>query len=365
MNFKALLVTEDEEATATVSAVLSEFGMAVHACGYFEASKRAGNESFHLVIADFDHPEAALDCLRNSSGSINAALLADKAKVRNAFGAGAGFILYKPVSPSQAGATLRAAIAILKRERRHAIRIPVQVPVWIRIQSEPEIEGILLDLSENGMEVLSEHPLMPSGSIGFRFDLSESFQVEGRAEVAWAKPNGQSGIRFSDLSEVTREALKTWAINSTGAKLPEELDSASFCRLTDLSLGAAYVETESPFPEHSGVALRLRAGVLETEAHGIVRAMHPGFGMGIEFASNTPQQREEVNLFIQFLLSRPDVKPDLSVTPFSLPELGDPLTLPPDSYDPLLELLRHQEGFSQQEFIQELHRQRSVRIGDN
>jgi hypothetical protein len=292
-------------------------------------------------------------------------LLADKTKVRSAFGAGAGFILYKPVSPSQAGATLRAAVAILKRERRHAIRIPVQIPVWIRVQNSSEIEGILLDLSESGMEVLSEQPLFPSGSIGFRFDLSADLHVEGRAEVAWAKPNGQSGIRFSDLLEETRSSLKTWVVESVGAQLPEDLDSLACCRLTDLSLGASYVETESPFPEHSGVVLRLRAAAIETEAHGIVRVMHPGFGMGIEFAANTPQQREEVHVFIQLLLSRPEIKPELTVTPFSLPELGDPLSLPPNTHDPLLELLQHHQGFSQQEFIQELHRQRSVRIGDS
>jgi hypothetical protein len=34
-------------------------------------------------------------------------------------------------------------------------------------------------------------------------------------------------------------------------------------------------------------------------------------------------------------------------------------------HDPLLELLQHHEGFTQQEFLTELHRQRSVRIGDN
>jgi hypothetical protein len=364
MNFKALLVTEDDDAIATVSAVLADFGMGIHCCGYFAAS-RLSNQSFNLVIADFDHPEAALQCLRNATGSITAALLADKTKVRHAFGAGAGFILYKPVSPAQAGATLRAAIAILKRERRHAIRIPVQIPVWMRIQTSSEIEGILLDLSENGMEVLSEHPLFPSGSIGFRFDLTPEIQIEGRAEVAWAKPNGQSGIRFSDLSEEARLKLRTWVVESADAKLPEELDSLASCRLTDLSLGACYVETESPFPERSGVVLRLRAATMETEAHGLVRVMHPGFGMGIEFAANTPQQREEVHVFIQLLLSRPEIKPELTVTPFSLPELGDPVTLPPNVYDPLLELLHHHEGFSQQEFLAELHRQRSVRIGDS
>ncbi len=99
------------------------------------------------------------------------------------------------------------------------------------------------------MEILSEQALFPSSSIGFRFNLTEELLVEGRAEVAWAKPNGQAGIRFYDLSEETRTSQKSWVLASADAKLPEELDSMSICQLTDLSLGACYVETDSPYPK--------------------------------------------------------------------------------------------------------------------
>ena len=258
MNFKALLISTDVEASGTLEFVLAEFGMSVHRCGYADAIDRLSSETFNLVIADFDHPQAAHQCLQNAEGSITAALLRDQSKVRNVLGAGAGFVLYKPVSPAHAGATLRAAVAILKRERRHAIRVPVQIPVWIRVQSQPESEGILLDISESGLEVLSEQPLLPSSSIGLRFDLSDAIHVEGRGEVAWAKPNGQAGIRFSDLGEDLRTALKTWIAENAESELPDVLEPGTHCKLTDLSLGACYVETDSPFPERSGVALLLR-----------------------------------------------------------------------------------------------------------
>ncbi len=365
MNFKALLVTQDEDATATVGAVLKEFGMGVQTCGYTDAISRLSTEPFNIVIADFDDPQAAYQCLQNTDGAVTAALLSDKAKVRNVFGAGASFVLYKPVSPGQAGATLRAAVAILKRERRHAIRVPVQIPVWIRIQSLPEIEGILLDISESGMEVLSERPLFPSGSVGFRFDLSESIHIEGRAEVAWAKPNGQSGVRFLDLPEDTSNALKTWVSDNAKSERPEEIEPVSSCRLTDLSLGACYVETESPFPENSGVALHLGAAGMETEAHGVVRVMHPSFGMGIEFASTTPEQREEVHAFIQLLTNTPGIRPELTAAPFTMPDETVFLPVPSELHDPLLELLQSHEGLSQQDFLLELHRQRSVQINQD
>ena len=93
------------------------------------------------------------------------ALLNDKTKVRNVFGAGANFVLYKPISVSQAQASLRAATALLKRERRRAFRVPVQVGVEVRVQNGAEMEGILLDLSEDGMDVLTAQSLYPSAPI--------------------------------------------------------------------------------------------------------------------------------------------------------------------------------------------------------
>ena len=75
------------------------------------------------------------------------------------------------------------------------------------------------------------------------------------------------------------------------------------------------METESPFPERSGIVLCLKAAGLEVQAEGRVRVMHPEFGMGIEFASGTAEQREQVGTFIGFLTSRPGTVPQLLITP--------------------------------------------------
>ena len=50
----------------------------------------------------------------------------------------------------------------------------------------------------------------------------------------------------------------------------------------------------------------------------MVRVMHPEFGMGIEFASGTAEQREQVGNFIGFLTSRPGTVPQLLITPKAL-----------------------------------------------
>jgi len=101
--------------------------------------------------------------------------------------------------------------------------------------------------------------------------------------VAWASPNGQSGVRFLDLPAAQVEQLKTWLLANTPEAPPDEADPVALCKLTDLSLGGCYIETESPFPENALVDLCLKAADMEIHADGMVRVMHPASGMGVEF----------------------------------------------------------------------------------
>jgi CheY-like chemotaxis protein len=369
MGFQALLVSKDDAAAATLTPVLSGFGVGVQSCSYSEALCRVTEQKYDAVIIDFDDPHSAALVMQNtdqaSSGNsaITIALLSDKTKVRNVFGAGANFVLYKPVSTEAAQATLRAATALIKRERRGSFRVPVQIPVQIRVQNSTEIEGILLDLSEDGMDLLAAQPTYPSAAITANFILPESTtEIEVRGEVAWANPNGQSGVRFVDLAENLRATLQTWVLAHAQELPPEEPEPVAHCKLTDLSLGGCYVETESPFPERSGIILCLKAENMEVQAEGMVRVMHPGHGMGIEFAARTAEQRARVESFIGFLSSRPGTTPELLIMPRALAAHGDAATgeqRAEELDDPLLDLLRNHESLAQEDFLQALRRQRS------
>jgi CheY-like chemotaxis protein len=326
-------------------------------------------QKFDAVVVDFDDPASAAMILQQaykaSSGAsaITAALLSDKTKVRIAFRAGANFVLYKPISPEQAEVSLRAAVAIMKRERRRSLRVPVQAPAWLKTDHGPEIEGIMLMLSENGMEVMASQPQSQGAQFNFHFSLPEGgSEISGRCEIAWANPNGQLGIRFIDLAEDFRVGVKKWIAASAQNMPHESLEAVSHCKLTDLSLGGCYVETQSPFPERVNVVLCLKLSNMEVQCEGLVRVMHPGLGMGIVFASHTQEQRDHVHRFIDFLTSRPGTAPELQV----LPGTSGIMTVGDDELgagmrefdDPLLELLHHHENLSQEEFLIELRQQR-------
>jgi CheY-like chemotaxis protein len=370
MTFQSLLVCKDEQATDILTSVLAGFGLGVQCCGYPDALCRLTEQKFDAVIVDYDDPHSAALVLQNAyqaaagGNTVTVALLNDKTKVRHVFGAGANFVLYKPVSQQQAESSLRAAIALIKRERRTAFRVSVQLPVKLRIENGAEMEGILLDLSEDGLDVLASQPLCPSSIINARFVLpDQTNEIDVRGEVAWANPSGESGVRYADIPENLRQSLRDWVIKNATESLPEEPEPVSECRLSDLSLGGCYVETESPFPERSGIVLCLKAAGIEVQAEGRVRVMHPEFGMGIQFASGTAEQREQVGNFIGFLTSRPGTIPQLLITPKTM-AAEDESDYPKNEgaaepEDVLLDLLNRADSLNQEEFLKELHQQRN------
>jgi CheY-like chemotaxis protein len=373
MKFQALLVSTDAPAAAVLTPILGGFGLGVECCPYAVASQRLSQQKFDALLVDFDEPGPATTLLQNCGdlsrrGTITIALLSDRSKVRTIFSAGANFILYKPILPAQAEASLRAATALIRRERRRSVRVPVQVGVRLQVKDGPALDGILLDLSEDGLEVLSARPLFPSNALAVEFCLPEAKpQLKVQGEVAWAIPNGQSGVRFSDLSQEQYAALRAWVALRASRLPPEEPEQVTSCQLTDLSLGGCYMKTESPFPERSGVVLCLKAEQLEAQVQGMVRVMHPAFGMGVEFASSTEEERKLVRGFIEFLISRRHLTPELTVSPGNLPVSCDSLQSPSpgeesEFEDPLLDLLRNHDSLSQETFLEELQKQRSVPV---
>ncbi len=285
--------------------------------------------------------------------------------MREILSSGAHFVLYKPVSEEAAKAGLKPAAALLNRERRRAIRIPVQAAVEITLPDTRRVDGILLDLSETGMDVLTAEAQIPGALLAFHFHLPDGgIEVEAHGQVAWANPNGQTGVHFLDLSETVLGELKSWLKAAAATSGADE--TVPHCKLTDLSLGGCYVQTNAPFPERALIDFCLKTNELEVHTEGMVRVAHPGHGMGVEFPSRTPEQRAQVGNLISFLQSSPDASPELSISPRALVadltqfETADKNAeeSPDELEDPLLELLRRGATLQQEEFLTELQHQR-------
>ncbi len=375
MNLLALLVSNDAAACEILNRVLPASGIAVERFSDVStAVDRLHQQRFDALILDFEEAQSAGEILNqalelNSGNSmVTVALVAESTGVRDIFSTGAHFVLYKPLSEEKAKTGLRAAVAILKRERRRAHRVPVQAPVELAQEDGSTTEGILLDLSETGMEVLTSQPQLAGASFGFHFLLPDgNVFVEGRGQVAWAQPNGETGVRFLELSQSTKQQLQVWLHTAAGTSADPADETVNRCQLTDLSLGGCYVESDSPFPEKALVDLCVRTGDLAVHTEGMVRITHPGFGMGVEFPSRTPEQRAQVANLITFLQNCPGSAPDLSVSPRALradlsqfEKQPSPDGVAEDMPDPLLDLLRRGGRLQQEEFLSELRCQRSA-----
>ena len=372
MNLQALLVSSDDSAADVLSRVLSGFGIATDRSSDPETTLgRLQQQKFDTLVVDFDDQKVAEEVLLQArklgTTPLSIALVADTAKVRQILSGGAHFVLYKPISEEAAKAGLRAAAALLTRERRKAFRVPVQAPVEITLPDSRKVDGILLDLSETGMDVLTAEAQNTGVLLGFRFQLPDgAIQVEGHGQVAWANANGQTGVHFVDVSQSVKEQLKTWLKAAAVSAGAGDDETVPHCKLTDLSLGGCYVQTDAPFPESALVDLCVTANELEVHTEGMVRVAHPGHGMGVEFPSRTPEQRAQVLNLITFLQNSAGAQPELSVSPKAL--MADLTQFEPDKNandpaedleDPLLELLRRGTALQQEQFLAELQHQRN------
>ena len=368
MIFHALLVLTDDSTAERLRQILAEFQVESEYCSESHvATQKLAERRYDAVIVDLEDQSAAasiLEQVRQSQISKNAvtiSLLDDKSLVRRAFGMGANFILYKPIAEEPARASLRAAIALLKRERRRSFRVPVQLPVTLSWHGAPEVEGIMLDLSENGMDVLSAQPLQQSQALHVHFSLPDLSQIGATGQVAWANSNGQAGVEFVDFPDGQKQIVQDWLSANAPEGPPPEPEPIANCKLSDLSLGGCYVESESPFPVNTEVELSLRASNTEIKITALIRVMHPGYGMGLEFVSNEGEHRQLVDQFISVLSSHPGSVPLLSVSPKSIHfhEVASSASQPEGNADSLVELLRSDLPRSQDEFLAELRRQRN------
>ena len=370
MNLQALLVSSDDSAADVLGRVLPDFGIVMDRSSDLETTiERIQHQKFDALIIDFDDATSAKSVLDQTRSlgltPLSIALVADSNQVRKILSSGAHFVLYKPVSEEASKAALKAAAAMLNRERRKSFRVPVQAPVEITLPDTRKLDGILLDLSETGMDVLTAEPQVAPALLAFHFKLPDGeVEVDGHGQVAWANPNGQTGVQFLDLAKEKVAELKVWLRKAAAAygTVPDE--TVPHCKLTDLSLGGCYVETDAPFPEGSLIDFCLRTKEHEVHADAMVRVTHPGHGMGVEFPSRTHEQRQQVENVINFLRSCPGTMPDLDISPKALvADLTQFERTPGDAdeelEDPLLELIRRGASLQQEEFLGELQHQRN------
>jgi hypothetical protein len=106
-------------------------------------------------------------------------------------------------------------VAESRRERRRYVRHKLHTPVYASFNS-PQAGMVvdlseLLDLNEDGFAVQTSGRLEVNRAVTLCLDLPETKSyIHGSGQVIWSDDTGRGGIRFSGLSESSRQILKQW-----------------------------------------------------------------------------------------------------------------------------------------------------------
>jgi len=353
--------------------VLSEMEIGVELCSDADAAmQKLTRQRFEAVIVDCTAHSSALSVLKGTRSApanrraVAIAIVESEASGaghgsgKEAFSVGAHFVLFKPLSLERTRSSFRAVRALMKRERRRHARIPIELSVEVGTEGNGAWRGTTADLGENGMALKVKDRKLPA-SFPLKFSLPGSTSViTCNGEVAW-QGNNLAGIRFTSLAVESSDQLKQWIEKQLLGPEAEEVTVS--CKLTDLSLNACYLQTESPFPVRTLLRLMMKVGEHKLQIEGIVRVMHPGAGMGVEFTQQNPAQKTKVEEFIQTLVNTEGAIPDLQVRPDSIDSAASPAwEIPPDSADPLLSLFISKSDVDAASFQTELKKQRGMDV---
>lgn len=215
MNLSALLVCMDQAAAEVLRRVLEELSIGVEFCPDFaRACIRLAQDRFDAVIVESPSHSEISHLLRETRVSrINESTLAvvvisGQELTREMFSLGVNFVLYKPVAYDRALSSLRAARAVMRKEKRKNARASVYAHATVDYADSQQEKATLVNLAQDGMSVRFGKKVPPTGKVYFQFQLPEQkSSVRLSGQVLWQDWNGRAGIQFVDVPKTSRRLI--------------------------------------------------------------------------------------------------------------------------------------------------------------
>ena len=207
MTLTALLVCVDEAAAQVLRAVLEELSIKVESCPDFaRATIRLAQERFDLAIVDGQSNADVISLLRETrmsrlnDSTLAVVVVAGQDSIREMFSMGVNFVLYKPVAYDRALSSLRAARAVMRKEKRKSARASVHAHATIDYANVQQEKATLVDLAKDGMQVQFGKKLPPTSKVYFQFKMpQQTMSVRLSGQVVWQDWNGRAGVQFVDV----------------------------------------------------------------------------------------------------------------------------------------------------------------------
>jgi diguanylate cyclase (GGDEF)-like protein/PAS domain S-box-containing protein len=224
----ALLVSADPSTIQQFSLALRELSISPDACqDAASAALLLKRRKFDAVIVDLQLGEQSGDILDEAqlSPSNRTAVtfgIGDKdAEVTSAFRKKSQFVFERPVSAQSIHKTLKPAYGLILRERRRYFRCPVSTPVTIQRENRQQVRCFSLNISEGGMALSTQVPLLPGERVRVQFPLPDhEVPLLAESTICWSK-TGHSGVRFLSISDEQKSELQAWLSQKLEQTLPE------------------------------------------------------------------------------------------------------------------------------------------------
>jgi len=215
MTLTALLVCVDEAAAQVLRRVLEELCIRVESCPDFgRAALRLAQDRFDAVIVDGESNQEVITLLRDTrlsrmnDATLAIALVSGQESIREMFSLGVNFVLYKPVAHDRAMSSLRAARAVMRKEKRKNARATVHAHATVDYADVLQEKATLVDVAQDGMSVRFGKKLPPVGKVYFQFQLpGQSSSVRLSGQLIWQDWNGRAGIQYVDVPKASRRML--------------------------------------------------------------------------------------------------------------------------------------------------------------
>ena len=227
MTLEALLVSRDPDTLRVLRSALGKLDITVEVCtGAEAASEILAAKKFDAIIIDCDDMHGGIGILqqvrkeRSNKTSVTFAILNGLTDVRTVFQMGAGFVLQKPITITNALRSFHAAYGLMHRERRRYFRLPVDIRVTLIFGRAQEMQVTACNLSEGGMAVQAVAGL-PADVARVKFALpGTDVTLSPKAELAWSDAAGRGGVRFLELTSTAREQLENWLLQKMEQREP-------------------------------------------------------------------------------------------------------------------------------------------------
>lgn len=264
MTLSALLVCVDGNTAEILQGVLRELSIRVESCPDFgRASIRAAQDRYDVIIVDGESSAEVTSFLRETRLSrLNDATLAiavvpSQDAIRELFSLGVNFVLYKPVVYDRALSSLRAARAVMRKEKRKNARAAVHTHATVDYANVQQDKATLVNLAQDGMAVMFGKKLPPTSKVYFQFKLpGQAASVRLSGQLVWQDWNGRGGVQFVDVPKASRRLLDEFL----GANVSQQ-GRDDFSDVT--------VEIEEPLPVATVSGAQATHGKVQTRTHEI------------------------------------------------------------------------------------------------